>query len=325
LSTFRAAESKTRAAPRVKDPAFVGESLTFKSGNRSVPALGSSQQKGLGGLEFLSTLAAELSRGQVDLPCFPNVVIKIREALNDPRTSIERTVKLVGAEPGLSARLLHLANSAAFNPTGKRVTELRSAITRLGQMAVQGAAMAYAVQHMKDAPALRAIAKPLSELWKESITVAAICQIVARSTRVQPDEAFLVGLLHGVGRLYIIAHAVGRETAVAEDLMSSDMIADWHPSIGKAVLENWQTGEEFALAVNDQRDYLRRIRDGGDLTDVLIVSLILSGAISQESVGELEMKGVNSFKAIAFSSEDCAVTIKQGRHQLTSLQEALGC
>jgi HD-like signal output (HDOD) protein len=185
--------------------------------------------------------------------------------------------------------------------------------------------MAYAVQHMKDAQALRTIAKPLTQLWKQSITVASICQVVARNTRVQPDEAFLVGLLHAVGRLYIIAHAVGKEPDVARDLMSSDLIAGWHPAIGKAVLENWQTGDEFASAVADQADYCRRIRSEADLTDILIVSLVLSEAIARDPVGVIESEEVNSFRSLGLSPGDCPVIIKQARHQLASLQEALGC
>jgi HDOD domain len=42
------------------------------------------------------------------------------------------------------------------------------------------------------------------------ISVASISQLVARRTTVKPDEAFLTGLLHGIGRLYIMAHAVGK-------------------------------------------------------------------------------------------------------------------
>ena len=74
---------------------------------------------GASALEFLARLAADLSRGQVELPCFPNIVVKIRDALLNPRTTTEQTVKLVGSEPRLAARLIQTANSAALNPTGK--------------------------------------------------------------------------------------------------------------------------------------------------------------------------------------------------------------
>src|SRR6516164_1590922 len=107
---------------------------TYKSGKKSVPAQNSDatpESRGAA-MEFLSRLAGELSSGTVDLPCFPDVVIKIRKTLDDPNTTTEQTVTVVGTEPRLAARLLQTANSAAFNTTGKPLTDLRTAITRLG-------------------------------------------------------------------------------------------------------------------------------------------------------------------------------------------------
>ena len=303
----------------------VGDSgaLTFKTGRRSEPAAGTTGAQGLTALEFLTNLATELSRGPVDLPCFPNVVIKVRDALNDPKTSIEETVRLVGAEPRLAARILQTANSATFNPSGKRVTELRTAITRLGQQLVQSAAMSFAVKCMKDEPRLRTIAKPLSELWQDSITVACISQVLARRTKVKADEAFLTGLLHGIGRLYIMAHAVDKSTATDKDFLSDDLIAGWHPSIGKAVLENWRIGEDVAEAVNDQNDYGRRVRKGcADLTDILIVSTILAGTLKGRGV--ISIESVNSFQTIGLTADDCKTTLTNAAHQLGSLKDALG-
>jgi len=243
-----------------------GKSLTFRSGSRSVPASTSSESEGLVALDFLTSLAANLSRGPVDLPCFPNVVLKIRDALNDPNTSIDETVKLVGTEPLLAGRLIRTANSIAFNPSGKKLTDLRAVITRLGQQAVQGAAMSFAVQQMKDEPKLRDIAPQLRELWEESVIVASISQVLARRTKVKSDEAFLAGLLHGIGRLYVLAHSVGKSAALRLELQSTDLMANWHPSIGKAVLENWRVGEVIADAVGEQDNYDRRELRSTDLT-----------------------------------------------------------
>jgi hypothetical protein len=178
-------------------------SITFRSGKQSIPARGAHSDQGPAALQYLSRLALDLSRGPVDLPCFPNVVIKIRDALKNPKASIENMVNLVSTEPRLAARLLQTANSAAFNSSGSRVAELRTAITRLGHQLLQSAAMSFAVQQMKDGPKLRSIAEPLSALWKESIAVACISQVVARRTKIKSDEAFLTGLLHGMGPLQI--------------------------------------------------------------------------------------------------------------------------
>ena len=114
--------------------------------------------------------------------------MRIRKALAQPEVSLTEIVKIVGTEPRLAARLLQAANSAAFNPAGKHLTDLRAAITRLGHRPVQSAAMSFAVKQLRLAPGLRSISKPLNILWEQSISVAAICQVVARRTRVSPEE-----------------------------------------------------------------------------------------------------------------------------------------
>src|ERR1700716_526901 len=161
---------------------------TYQTSNGSVTATGVGADPEVRGnaLDFLRLLAAEVSKGTVDLPCFPDVVIRIRHALADPNTTIDQTVWIVGNEPRLAARLLQTANSAAFNTSGKPLTDLRSAITRLGQQLVQSAAVAYAIQQMKSADSLRSIAKPLSELWRDCISVASVSRAVAKPTTVSP-------------------------------------------------------------------------------------------------------------------------------------------
>jgi hypothetical protein len=69
---------------------------------------------------FVQALAAELSKGKVDLPSFPDIALKVRRVLADEEVSQEKVVRVVGSEPALAARLMQIANSAAINFTGSR-------------------------------------------------------------------------------------------------------------------------------------------------------------------------------------------------------------
>jgi HD-like signal output (HDOD) protein len=300
---------------------------TYKSGQQSVAPNGAASpaETRAAALLFLGQLAAELSSGAVDLPCFPDVVLRIRKALDDPKNTPAKTVTVVGAEPRLAARLLQTANSAAFNPTNKPVTDLRTAITRLGQQVVQSAAMAFAVQHMKDEDSLRSIAEPLGELWKESISVALLCQIVAGRTKVSPDEAFLTGLLHGIGRFYIMVRAIGKAREFSNQESFNELVAGWQASIGKAVLENWGFAAEMCEAVAVQSDYQRGRKRNAELTDVLIVSIVLCEALRMPAPRTIDSEGIESFATIGLSDLACADILTQAELQLGSLQDALGC
>src|SRR5271154_3673673 len=154
---------------------------TYRSAAGSKPAsgIGATPEQRAAALTFLENLATEVSRGTVDLPCFPDVVLRISHALADPNSTTERVVTVVGAEPRFAARILQTANSAAFNSGRKPVTDLGSAVTRLGQQMVQSTAMSYALQHLKSEVSLRSIAQPLAELWNTSIAAASISKLVA--------------------------------------------------------------------------------------------------------------------------------------------------
>jgi HD-like signal output (HDOD) protein len=300
---------------------------TYSSGKQSVAPMGTSATEAARGaaLQFLQNLAAEMSSGTVDLPCFPDIVIRIRNALADPATTAEKTVTIVGAEPRLAARLLQTANSAAFNHAGKPVTDLRTAITRLGHQLVQSAAMAFAVKHMKDEHSLRSIAKPLGELWAQSIAVASICHVVARRTKVSPDEAFLTGLLHGIGRLYIMVRAVGKSDAFGDEKAFMEVVSGWHASIGKAVLENWGFADDMSAAVGDQDERERTHRHKGDLTDVLVASIALGEALKMPAPRTVKMDGCDAFSAIGLTVQECNTILSHAERQLESVKDALGC
>jgi HD-like signal output (HDOD) protein len=298
----------------------------YQSAGGSTPPSGTVSADDVRGaaLKFLAALAAEVSSGTVDLPCFPDIVLRIRKALADPKNTPEQTVTLVGAEPRLAGRLLQTANSAAFNPGGRPLTDLRTAITRLGHQLVQSAAMAFAMQHLKDEASLRSIAVPLNELWTESIAVASLCQIVAKRTEVAPDEAFLTGLLHGIGRLYVMVRAVARSGEFGDPASFLDLVSGWHPSIGRAVLESWGFAAEISEAVGAQADCEREAAGQAGLTDVLIVSIALGEALQMPAPRRLDRAGSAVFAAVGLSQEDCTCILMQAEVQLASLRDALG-
>jgi HD-like signal output (HDOD) protein len=294
---------------------------TAAAGTGATPA----QDDRAAALAFLRHLAAEVSSGTVNLPSFPDVVIRIRKALADPDAKLTQTVKIIGAEPRLAARLLQAANSAAFNPSGKPLTDLKAAVTRLGYRGVQSFSMAFAVQQMRLAPALRAIAKPLNVLWEESISVASISQVIARRTAVNPDEAFLTGLLHGIGRLYIMVRAVGKSNAFRGDHAFADMVDGWHPAIGKAVLENWGFAEPMPEAVGSQGDSDHSGRSEADLADVLIAAVALTAVLREPGPRTVDTDGIHSFRRLGLTPQDCADILKHAEYQLGSLHATLGC
>jgi HD-like signal output (HDOD) protein len=201
---------------------------------------------------FVEMLALELSDGRIELPAFPDVAVRLRRVLSDESVSSAQVVKVVSAEPALVARLLMSANSAAMNPQGPRVTDLRNAVTRLGFNLVRSAALAFAMDQIRKSKTLVPLLRPLAELWERSVLVAALSYVLAkRCSTVNPDAALLAGLLHGVGRLYILTRSARHPELFEDPATYHEIVRDWHANVAKAILENWEISDEIVQAVEE--------------------------------------------------------------------------
>ena len=275
--------------------------------------------------EFVRELASELSASTIKLPSFPDVALQVQRVLSEDSASTERVVRVLGAEPMLAARVLSIANSAAICPGGKAVTDLRSAVTRLGFDALRAAAVSFAMVQLRRAKKYQTIERQLSVLWQHSALVAALCFVIARRKGGSADTALLTGLVHGVGKLYILTHAVGHPWLFGDQAAYMRIVRDWHGNIAKALLENWNMADEIVNAVHSYEDQARDGRgQGGQLADVLDVADTLSVC---KDVPELLQERIAASKAAArlgFNAEICQTLVGESAEELTALREALG-
>ena len=159
-------------------------------------------------LEAYRIIAAQASHGELSFPTNVNASLKIQAALDDPDCHIEAAVKLVAAEPLLAARTVAIANSAAYNPAGREVSNVRVAVARLGFRTLRSLVAAMIVRQFADKlsdPILRVKA---AQLWEHSAHVAALAFVIAkRISKVDPETAFFAGIVHEVGGFYLLSRA----------------------------------------------------------------------------------------------------------------------
>jgi HD-like signal output (HDOD) protein len=267
---------------------------------------------------MLDTLAA----GTVDLPAFPQVVIKVQEAFKDPNYTPQKIARVIATERSLADRLLQMANSTAFNATGRVIIDLGVAINRLGAQKVYGVALGHAVAHMRQDESLRSIVQRLDELWSECVTVAHFSEAVAKRSSLPFPGAFAAGLLHGIGRFYIMVQAVKQGTSIPQVPLNAALVDAWHPPIAKAVLKNWQMDEAVCEAVGAQAE-LNIVRLGPPtLTDVLIASIRLATRM-QNSYGTESLNAGGAFARLDLTAEACTSLIAQASEETRALQRAL--
>jgi HD-like signal output (HDOD) protein len=271
-------------------------------------------------LEFLSRLADTLAAGTVDLPAFPQVVIKVQEAFKDPDYTPQKVARVISTERTLADRLLQMANSTAFNATGRVIIDLGVAINRLGAQKVYSVALGHAVAHIRHNESLRPIAPQLDELWSECVTVAHFSEAVAKRRSLAFPGAFAAGLLHGIGRFYILVQSASQRGSQVP--LNAALVDSWHPAIAKAVLKNWQMDEAVCEAVGAQAD-VNTVRVGPPtLTDVLIASIRLATRL-RNSYDTTTLNAGGAFVRLELTVEACKSLIVQASEETRALQRAL--
>jgi HD-like signal output (HDOD) protein len=275
--------------------------------------------------DFVRTLAAELSAGNLDLPSFPEIAIRVRRVLSDPKSSVDQVVRVVGSEPALAARLLRISNSASLNRSGRAVTDLRTAINRIGYNMVRSASISFSMAQIRKSNKLAGLEHHLNDLWQRSSVVAAFAYVLARNcTKVNPDEAMLTGMMHGIGKLYVLTRVIDHPALFASDTMLNQIIGEWHTSIGKAILENWNFSESMAQAVGDQADFSRTEDGPPDLTDVVAVAILMASHAEDNSGLEAALSDLGAARRLGLDQAKTQAVMRESAAEVSALSQALG-
>ena len=276
---------------------------------------------------FVQALAAELSGGKVELPGFPHIVMRVQKVLADETADAPRIVRVIGSEPVLATQLVRMANSPALNPSGTSIMDLRTAVARCGLDTVRSATIAFAIQQLRDAPALKGLEKQLGVLWRRGVQVASLSHAVAKrltGAAVSPDAAMLAGLLQGIGRLYILTRASRYPSLFADPLTYQTIEHDWHLSIAAALLENWGMADEIVQAVHDSENFDREPRGTPALADVLVVASILADLQGEPEVLKAQTECSKPLQRLRLDYAACEVFLKESAQEIAALRDALG-
>jgi HD-like signal output (HDOD) protein len=274
--------------------------------------------------EFVRSLAEELSSGKIELPSFPEIAVQVRKLLADPNASIAQVVRVVGSEPALAARLMRVANASAFNRSGRPITDLRTAINRIGYSMVRSAAIAFAMSQMRRGSKLKEIEPQLNALWRQSTLVAAFAYVLARScSSVNPDEAMLTGMMHGIGKLYILTRAAEHAELFTDEAALEDILDQWHASVGKAILENWEFADAMSQAVGEQDHHGGDEELEPDLSDVVAVAVIMASYQSDVPGLELALNGLPPSIRLGLDEARIRSVIEESAAEVTALSDAL--
>lgn len=240
-----------------------------------------------------STRIRRIAQGIHDLPTLPTVVAKIIELVDNPRTNAATLARLISSDPGLTARMLKMANSAYYG-FPKRIGTINLAIVVLGFNTVRDLAVSASLVERISLEA--ADHELLGEFWEHSVGTAVAARMLQRlSPSRSAGEAFVAGLLHDIGRLVTARYLPDEFRRIHAKLDGSDaglwdvereVLGMGHGEIGGLLCRHWNLPEALCEAIGSHHTPLER-----DEPDALTCILHLAEYMALRSGRTPHMEG----------------------------------
>ncbi len=272
--------------------------------------------------QLLDQIARELSSADVVFPTAFDLTLRVQAALKDPEVTIDRMTDLIRAEPLLSTKIITYANSAALHGAGKDIQDLHTAILRVGLEMVRSVSYSVAIRQLTRSKQLLPFQGISNHLWTHSLAVAAVARQLARKTRLDPEKAFYLGVVHDIGAFYLLFRCAVDEVLTSDPDQLLELLFDWHDGIGHALLSAMGHPDELLTAVQDH-EAAAVISKLSTWTDLLEAADVLGRQIEDWLPDTLRARHPRSIDLALLSTGEQAEILNQAREELSSLQAAL--
>jgi putative nucleotidyltransferase with HDIG domain len=230
-----------------------------------------------------SEQAARIPWGNLRIPSFPQIAIRILQLTSNEDVSIRQLGDLISSDPSFSSEVLAIANSALYAPRSP-VTSILQAIAVLGLNRLKGVCLTVGVRAY--------LGKSLHHLWlraiwRHSLACALIAEQLAKASSMNKNTAYTAGVLHDIGRLAMVAISPetynpllmahrGSPSSILpceQDLFGFD-----HCDAGRHLITDWKLPPDFEAIVSDHHSPRQR-QDSWSLAALINVSCRMADTI----------------------------------------------
>jgi len=225
--------------------------------------------------------------GLCRLPVFRPVALKMVKLLADEEAAVQGVAGLLRSDPGLSAEVLALANSAFYGKACP-IDSLARAILILGFERTRSLTLTVSLRsftrHLTNT-------KVMEGCWRHSLATALLAEELASLYEVSKDQAYMAALMHDVGRLGLLMAYGDRYAPVLEtrhnglaDCLESEreLFQMDHCQAGLWLTQQWGFPPEYSRVAGCHHDGLAGSQ--GDLASLTHVACLLADALGFPAV-----------------------------------------
>ncbi len=194
------------------------------------------------------------------LPTLPQVLSQLIDLMEDPDASASEVSRIISKDQSLMTRVLKLVNSP-FYGMPKRIATLSQATVILGFKTVKNLALTTAIfdQFQGGSSKPRGAGFTREKFWQHSIACAVASKIISEKIHYDcPEEAFMAGLIHDIGKVVldqymtedftrILDHAARENVPILE--AEKQVIGVRHTQVGEWLAEKWNLPGHLVAAI----------------------------------------------------------------------------
>jgi len=245
--------------------------------------------------KVLHAITKSIKNDEMLLPTLPEVALQVRDAAEDENANVDTLCRVLQNDTALSARVIKVTNSPLMR-TSQTITDLRTAVSRLGLQYTANLAMGLAMEQMFQATN-DAIDQMLRENWQRSTEAAGISHVLCRHyTKLKPDQATLAGLVHRIGALPVLTFAENHPQLQKPNVLRA-LIEKLSPSLGALILKHWDFPEELQNVPKDHLNFERDIATP-DYADIVMLAVLQSYIGSDHPYTKLDWSTISAFNRL---------------------------
>jgi len=200
------------------------------------------------------TIKEMVDADRVRLPVHPKLARQVSECLIAEGPDSKQLWSLVNRDPALICNLFRAANSSFFAGLQKTLS-VKEAVTRLGSdKAAQ--VIERACQEGEGCPQGALLPRYMPSLWQHAQGCALGARWLANRCGYQgiSDQAYLAGLLHDVGKQFLLAaleemSSCGEFGMTLSEQLIQEVLATMHVEQGLRLFEEWNLPEAYQEVV----------------------------------------------------------------------------
>jgi len=225
---------------------------------------------------------------QRHLPTLPAILLKLIDACGQDEENLKEISKIIEHDPSLSSKILNLVNSAHFG-LPNRIDSIHRAVVLVGTDTIKNIAICTSVYEVFNQTKGNSVFN-LKFFWWHSLKCAMVAKFIAQKTNYTcPDEAFLSGLLHDIGKLVFWVNFPEKYRELLETckdrhdllLAEKEQLGATHCEVGAWLIRRWNLQSFMADSLTYHHEPKNRILNALPLVQIVYVANLLSDVKQQ--------------------------------------------